>query len=477
MGIYFRKNWVTVMNDNQAGLFDRYFYDRNLIEKDKLLFSGRALKALLIPLILEQFLGQLMGVADMMMVSRVGSSSISAVSNVDQLNILVIQVFSALATGAVIICSQYLGRDDRQNANRTAGQVVLTVLTLSMLLTIVCLVFAGPLLNLLFGSVEKEVMEYSVIYFYITAASFPFLALFCAGAAFFRAEGNAKFPMKISIIGNCINIAGNAVLIFVFDLGVKGAAISTLFSRVFCMAVVFYYLRKPRQIIVIRDVLRLKPDFSKIKFILAVGIPAGIENGMFQFGKLAIQSSVATLSTDQMAAQAMAIMLEGLTGMVGIGIGIGMMTVVGQAIGAGRFNEARYYIVKLTSYAFWGVLISSIVIYAATPLIIRLGDMNEISGRICMEMMLAITIVKPFIWAVAFVPAYGIRAAGDVSFSMISSTIIMWTLRVALCIYLIRVSGFGPIAVWIAMFVDWTARALVFSLRFISGKWLNKCTV
>ena len=283
--------------------------------------------------------------------------------------------------------------------------------------------------------------------------------------------------MKISIICNCINIAGNAVLIFVFGLGVKGAAISTLVSRVFCMAVVFYYLRKPRQIIVIRDVLRLKPDFSKIKFILAVGIPAGIENGMFQFGKLAIQSSVATLSTDQMAAQAMAIMLEGLTGMVGIGIGIGMMTVVGQAIGAGRFNEARYYIVKLTSYAFWGVLISSIVIYAATPLIIRLGDMNETSGRICMEMMLAITIVKPFIWAVAFVPAYGIRAAGDVSFSMISSTIIMWTLRVALCIYLIRVSGFGPIAVWIAMFVDWIARALVFSLRFISGKWLNKCTV
>lgn len=465
------------MEETKTSLFDRFLYDRKSLDKSKLIFSGKALRALMIPLIFEQLLNQLMGVADMMMVSRVGSESISAVSNVDQLNILVIQVFSAMATGAVIICSQYLGRDDRDNTNKTARQVVLTVSFLSVMMTLLCLVFARPLLNFLYGSVEKKVMDYSVIYFYITVLSFPFLALFSAGSAFFRAEGNAKFPMKISVVGNVLNIAGNAVLIFGFGMGVKGAAIATLISRAFCMVVVFYYLRKPRQIIVIRDFLRIRPDFNKIKFILAVGIPAGVENGMFQFGKLAIQSSVATLSTDEMAAQAMTVTLEILTGIIGIAIGIGMMTVVGQAIGAGRFNEARYYVVKLTFYGFVGVLLSSVIIFALTPAIMFLGNMNPTSSKICMNMMLWITIVKPFIWALAFIPAYGIRAAGDVKFSMIASSIIMWTLRVALCIYLIRVAGFGPIAVWIAMFVDWTARAIVFTCRFLSGKWLDKCTI
>lgn len=450
---------------------DRFLYDRSKVDKDNLLFPGKALRALLVPLVIEQLLNSLMGVADTLMVSRVGSESISAVSNVDQINILVIQVFSALATGAVIICSQYLGRKDRDSSNKAAGQVLLTVLVLSLFLTALCLVFCKPILRLIYGNVEAGVMEASETYFFITAMSFPFLALFSAGSAFFRAGGNAEFPMKVSVISNLVNIAGNAVLIFGFDMGVAGAAISTLLSRILCMTVIFISLRKPKQPIVIQNYFQIRPDFKMILTILAIGIPSGIENGMFQFGKLAIQSSVATLSTEEMAAQAMVIMLEGLTGMVGIGTGIGMMTVVGHAIGAGRPEEAKYYIVKLTAFAEIGVTVSSLVIFALTPVITFLGGMSEVGSRLCFEMILAITIVKPLVWTPAFVPAYGIRAAGDVKFSMITSSVIMWILRVALCIWLIRGKGFGPIAVWIAMFADWTARAVVFTWRYASGRW------
>ncbi len=449
----------------------RCLYDKSQIDTENLLFPGRELWVLLVPLVIEQLLNSCMGVADTMMVSRVGEEAISAVSNVDQINILIIQVFSALATGAVIICSQYLGRKDNENSNKAAGQVVLTVLFLSLFLTVVCLVFRKPILRLIYGNVDAGVMRNSETYFFITALSFPFLALFSAGSAFLRACGNSKYPMKISVISNFLNIAGNAVLIFGFKMGVAGAAISTLFSRVFCMLVIYISLRKPAQPIVIKNYFRIKPRLALIGTILAIGIPSGIENGMFQFGKLAIQSSVATLSTEEMAAQAMTIMLEGLTGMVGVGIGIAMMTVVGHAIGAGRLEEAKYYIVKLTLFAEIGVTLSSLVIFAATPLITFLGGMSDASSRLCFEMMLAITLVKPFVWTLAFVPAYGIRAAGDVRFSMITSSVIMWVLRVALCIYLIRVRGFGPIAVWIAMFADWTARAVVFTLRYAGGKW------
>ncbi len=449
-------------------------YDKEKLNMESLLFNGQALRALMIPLVIEQVLSSFMGAVDTMMVSRVGEAAISAVSNVDQLNILVIQVFSALATGAVIICSQYLGKNDKKDAERAAAQVVTTVLAISLALTLICLFFERNLLNFLYGKVASDVMSNSRTYFFITALSFPFLALFSAGAAFLRAGGDSKFPMKVSVISNLMNVAGNAVLIFGFGMGVKGAAISTLVSRIFCMIVTFIYLRGSERVVPFREFSLMKPDFKTIALILSVGIPAGIENGMFQFGKLAIQSSVATLTKPEMAAQALAITLEALTGMIGIGIGIGMMTVVGQSIGAGRSEEAKYYIVKLTKAAWIGVAASSFLIMAVTPLIASLADLSDTSRSLLISMMIFITIVKPLVWTPAFVPSYGLRAAGDIKFSMISSMIIMWTIRVALCIFLIRVVGMGPIAVWIAMGLDWFTRGTVYFIRFRSNKWYGK---
>lgn len=450
-------------------------FDRSCIDFEHLLFDTRALWMLLIPVIVEQLLNSLMGMADTMMVSRVGSAAMSAVSLVDSINILVIQIFAALATGAAIVCSQYLGKGDGEGANRAARQIFLTVLVISVGLTVFCLIFYRPLLRLVFGEVEPLVMKNSISYFVITVLSYPFIALFHAGAAFYRSGGNSKFPMKVSMLSNVLNIAGNAVLIFGMKLGVEGAAISTLLSRVFCAVVVLAFLaREKGQPIVLNHYFSIRPEFALIHMVLAIGIPSGIENGMFQFGKLAIQSTISTLGTANIAAQAMTIIFENLNSMTGVGVGIAMMTVIGQCIGADRKEEARYYICKLTLYAEILTALSCLLVFAISRPVMLLAGMEPESMRIAYELIFAITVVKPFGWVLAFIMPYGLRAAGDVRFSMIVSICTMWFCRVMLAIFLMRTTDIGPMGAWIGMFVDWTLRAFIFAGRYISGAWLKK---
>lgn len=287
-----------------------------------------------------------MGTVDTMMVSNVGSAAISAVSLVDSINILVIQALSALAAGGAILCSQYIGSEKRDGAIRSAQQVLFVMAVLSVALSAGCLIFRVPLLRVIFGAVEADVMKNSQVYFLFTLLSFPFIGLYDAGASILRAQNNSRSPMVISVISNFMNIGGNAILIFGFHMGVEGAAISTLISRIFCAVVVLWKLRDESKPIFVKQYLSIRPDFGLIKKILFIGIPSGIENSMFQFGKLAIQSTVSTLGTVAIAAQAMTNILENLNGVAAIGVGIGLMTVVGQCLGAGRKDEAIYYIKK-----------------------------------------------------------------------------------------------------------------------------------
>ena len=449
------------------------FYDKSKIDYGNLLFPRRALWMLLIPLIIEQMLNSLMGMVDTLMVSRVGAEAISAVSLVDSINNLVLQVFAAMAAGAAIICSQYLGRKDEKGCNDAAKQIVLTVVVISSVIMIIGVGFRKPLLHLIFGSVEEAVMTNAQIYFLITALSYPFIALFQAGAAFYRACGNSKFTMKTALIANVANIVGNTLFIFVLQMGAAGAAISTLISRALCAFVVFYALRKPGYAIQLKNYFSIRPDLNLIVKILAIGVPSGIENGMFQFGKLAIQSTVSSLGTAAIAAQAMTIIFENVNGMAAVGIGIGLMTVVGQSIGAGRQEEAKYYIVKLAGYAEVAMIISCILVYIAARPVTVLAGMSEESTALCMQMILAITIVKPLLWVPSFTPPNGLRAAGDVRFSMITATLTMWLCRVALSIFFMRVVKTGPIGVWYGMFADWGVRGVIFTIRFVRGKWLR----
>lgn len=439
------------------------------------LFTNRQITAMLLPLMAEQLLITLMGMVNTFMVAHVGSYAISAVSLVDSINILVIQAFYALSTGGTIVCAQYLGQKKTGHAIRSAEQTLFIVTLISLVTAAFCILFDRQILRLIFGTVDEEVFNSARTYFFYSSLSYPFIALYDAGSSIFRAQKNTGFPMAMSLIANIANVIGNIILVLILGQGVAGAAISTLAARALCALLVLLRLVKPRenQPVYVANYTRIRPHMPLIRRILHIGIPAGIENSMFQFGKLAIQSTVSTLGTAAIAANAVTNILENLNGVAAQGVGIGLMTIVGQCIGAGRKDEAIYYIKKLSKMAEAAIIISCLVVFALCRPITILGGMEAESARMCFEMTLFITITKPISWVLSFIPAYGMRAAGDVKFSMITSCASMWLCRVSFTIFLCRVYGFGPIAVWIGMFADWTVRGIVFTIRFHSRRWLN----
>lgn len=438
-----------------------------------LMFDNKKLAKLLIPLALDQLLNSFMGTVDTLCVSNLGSAAISAVSLVDSINILIVQAFFALASGGTVVCSHYLGCKEKKQAQEAARQLVFITFMLSLAITVLFVIFNGPLLHLIFGKVEQDVMSSARKYFFFTTLSYPFIALYDDGSCILRAQENSRLPMQISIVSNIMNVIMNLVFVWIFHWGVAGTAISTLISRIFSMAVVMIKLRNPSFDVSLRHYFSIRPDWSKIKKILYIGVPSGIENSMFQFGKLAIQSTVSLMGTAAIAAQGMTNIIENLNGILAIGIGIGLMTVVGETLGAGHKEEAVYYIKKLCIIAEVTLVLSCIFMYAITRPITIFGGMEPESAKLCIFMVTCITIVKPLIWDMAFIPAYGLRAAGDVKFSMTVSVLTMWFCRVTLATVLARVFHMGPMAVWIGMFTDWGIRNIIFTIRFHNRKWLQ----
>lgn len=436
-------------------------------------FTNKKLIALMLPLAVDQLLNSFMGTVDTLVVSNLGSAAISAVSLVDSINILVVQAFFALASGGTVVCSHYLGCEKKERATNAARQLVFITFAMSLVIAIACHLFSNQLLGVIFGQVEPAVMDNAKKYFFFSAMSYPFIALYDDGACILRAQENSKLPMQISFVANGINVALNLIFVWVLHLGVAGSSAATMIARAFAMVAVLYKLRNPKMKIQLRDYSSIRPEWEEIKRILHIGVPSGIENGMFQFGKLAIQSTVSLMGTAAIAAQGMASIIENLNGIMGIGIGIGLMTVVGETLGAGRKEEAVYYVKKLCIVSEVVIIASCLLLYALVRPITYFGGMEPESAKMCIFMVTCITIVKPLIWVMAFVPAYGFRAAGDVKFTMTVSMLTMWLCRVTLSIVLARVFGFGPIAVWIGMFSDWALRGVIFTIRFRNRKWLN----
>lgn len=437
------------------------------------MFSNKALWKLMAPLAFDQLLNSMMGTVGTMVVSNLGSAAISAVSLVDAINVLIVQAFYALAAGGTVVCSQYLGCKKEKEANEAARQLLFITFVLSVVIAAICLAANGPLLRLIFGEVEPQVMKYSRQYFIISAISYPFIALYDDGSSIFRAQENSKTPMMISLCANILNLILNILFVWGLHMEVIGSATATMLSRAFSMIAVLYLLHRPGLIIRLRGYLSIRPIWSQIRRILYLGIPSGIENSMFQFGKLAIQSTVSMMGTAAIAAQGMTNILENLNGILAIGIGVGLMTVVGECMGAGRKDEAAYYIKKMTAVSEVVVIASCLLIFALVHPITIFGGMEAKSAKMCIFMVGCITIAKPIVWSLAFIPAYGFRAAGDVKFTMVTSALIMWFCRVTLAMFLARMLGFGPIAVWIGMFTDWSVRAIIYSIRFKSGKWME----
>ena len=438
-----------------------------------LLFSNRDLRRLLVPLIIEQVLTSLMGIVDTMMVSNIGSASMAGVSLVDSVNKLVIFLFTAMATGGAIITAQYLGHRDREGADRASRQVLLSTSALALLVMLLCLCLRRTLLRLIFGSAEPDVIAAAETYFLITAFSYPFLAVFNSASAVYRAAGSTRLPMAVSVCGNLLNIAGNAFLMFGLGLGVAGAAIATTVSYAFTAAAMLIALHRPEQPIRIGRLRDLRPEPKMILRVLRIGLPTGVENGMFQLGKLVVQSTVSTLGTPAIAANAIVTVLEFMTSMPSQAIGTGLMTVTGQCIGAGRQDQARYYIRRLTLLSALVLVCMNWGIYGLASPICRLAGMEAEARRIAHRVLLVISIMKPILWPLAFVPASGMRGAGDVRFGMLTSTVSMWILRVALTTVLCRRLGVGLVGIWCGYFADWAMRSIAFTLRFRGKKWAD----
>lgn len=351
--------------------------------------------------------------------------------------------------------------------------MIFSITLISILITLPCILFRRPLLSLIFGSVEKSVMDNSLSYLFITALSYPFIALYNAGATSFRTSQNSRLPMTIAFGSNILNILGNIFFIFILNLGVAGAALSTLLSRIISAAIILMILKQPKQDLYIDSYLSIRPDIETITKILKIGIPTGIENGMFQFGKLVIQSTVSTMGTTAIAAQAMVAMLESFACQASIGVGLGMISVVGKCVGAKEYEQARHYTISLTKLAWTVYIIFCAIIMLFIQQITSLAGMETESAKLAIWLTRIVFTYKMIFWTPSFLPGYGLRAAGDVKFSMITSTLSMWICQVVVTIFLVHTFHMGPLAVWIGMGADWTIRSFIFLARFKSNKWLE----
>ena len=441
------------------------------------MFSNKMIRALLVPIILEQLLNSIMGTADTMMVSNVGSAAISAVSLVDSINILVIQAFSALAAGGAIVCAQYIGQGNKERANESARQVLFIITLISVAVSAFCLIFQKPLLRLIFGAVEADVMRASEIYFFYTALSFLFIAAYDAAASIFRAQENTRDPMLISMVSNVMNIVGNAIMIWGFHMGVAGAALATLISRIFCAVVVLAELRLDRQPIVVRDYLKIRPDGKMIGRILALGIPSGIENSMFQLGKIIVLSLVSTFGTYAIAANAVSNAIALFQILPGMAITLAITPVISRCVGAGDYEQAKYYNKKLMLITYVSMTAMVLFIFSLLPFILNAYNLSDLTAKTTADIIHFHGIGAIFIWPVAFSLPATFRAAGDAKACMYISSISMWIFRIGFSYVLGKYMGMGVFGIWVAMVIDWVFRAMCFVIRYFKGSWKKNAIV
>ena len=436
------------------------------------LFSQKDLLRLVGPLLIEQFLAVTVGMADTMMVSRCGEAAISGVSLVDMINNLIIVLFAALATGGAVVVSQYLGAKEQEKANASAGQLILLSAALGAVVAALCILFARPMISACYGSIDADVLDAGVLYLKITALSYPFLALYNAGAALFRSMGNSKISMQISVLMNIINIVGNAVCIFGLKMGVDGVAWPSVLSRAVAAVLILNRCYQKGHMLTVPKTFRL--DGRMAKRILGIGIPSAFENSLFEAGRILVVSMISTFGTVQIAANAVANNLDGMGVIPGKALSLAMITVVGRCIGAGDSEQAVYYTKKLMVWAYIAMGVFNGAILLFLPQIVSI---YALSGATMQLAILLVQIHAGFailLWPASFVLPNALRAANDVKFTMVVSILSMACWRLGFSYLLCVRMGWGAVGVWVAMVIDWTCRVTCFVLRFRSGAWKTK---
>lgn len=446
-------------------------------KEETVIFDRKMLVKLIVPMVIEQLLSVTVGMADMIMVSGAGEEAVSGISLVNSINVLLIMVFAAMASGGSVVVSQLLGSGDREKACKGANQQMMICILIAVVVTAAALVFNRSILVLIYGSVDALVMENAVKYFYITALSFPFLAVYNAGSALFRVMGNSHISMFMSVIMNVINVAGNAVFVFGFHMGVEGVACPTLISRFVAALVLLVLIRNEKLPVHVDKRLRFGWDGEMLKKIMRIGVPQSLENSMFQVGKLLTQSLISGFGTAAIAANACASTVEMLADIPGTAMSLALVTIVGRCVGAGEYGQARNYTGKLIRITYIFMIVLNMILLLLAQNIAGWYNLTELGTHYAVQLIVYHSICCMLIWPLAFTLASALRSAGDAKFTMTSSVISMWIFRIVLAYVIAEGMNMGVLGVWIAMTIDWAVRAVLNVTRFLGGRWETKSLV
>lgn len=440
-------------------------------KEKKMLFTNHDLMNLILPLAIEQILVMLVGMVDTAMVSYAGEAAVSGVSLVDMINMLFITILAALATGGAVIVSQYIGANHRQNANKAASQLMTLSLITGTLFALICVLGNSAILHLVYGSVAPDVMEAAKTYFFITALSFPFLAIYNSSAALYRSMAKTNVTMNISLLCNGINIVGNYIGVFVLHMGVAGVAIPTLIARMISSLVITGMCFNKKNEISINFKDMTKFDFEMDRRVLNIAVPNGIENGLFMLGKVLVTSIVALFGTTQIAANGISNSINQIAIFIVQANNLAMVTVIGQCIGAGDYEQARYYTKKLMLISYIATGLLTLLVWAILPFLLNFYEMTPETRSLTDTLVMMHNIFALLLHPTSFNLSNSIRAAGDAKFTMYAGIISMILFRLG-CAYLFGVVfNMGIIGVWIAMGADWLGRSVMFVVRYLSGKW------
>ena len=425
---------------------------------------------MILPLLMEQFLLMLVGLADTMVVSYAGEAAVSGVSLVNSFNTIFINLFTALASGGAVVVSQYIGRRDMKMASESSSQLLMVATVFAVVISIPVLIWKVPLLKGLFGKVEPDVMEACKTYLRISVYSFPALGIYNAGTALYRSIGKTSVTMKISIVSNLINVAGNLIGVFVFRAGVAGVAYPSLIARTFSAVVITLLCFREKEV---RYVGRWIFQWNRelLKKMLSIAIPNGVESGIFQFVKVALSSVVALFGTYQIAANGISQSIWSVAALISVTMGPVFITVIGQCMGAGDIRQAEYYFRKLTKVTVCISVAWNTLIFLITPLLIKIFAVSRQTGQMILYLVLIHNIANAVVFPFADPLGKGLRAAGDAMFTMGISLFTTIGVRLILSILMGIVLDLGVIGIALAMCLDWTVRGVIFWIRFRQGKW------
>jgi putative MATE family efflux protein len=443
----------------------------NSIDDKNVLFTNKSLIKMILPLFFEQLLAILVGVADTLVISYAGEAAVSGVSLVNQFNTIFIYLFTALASGGAVVISQYIGRNDLDNAGKSASQLLMFSTLFSVLVSVIVLVWNENMLRLLFGKVNDDVMQACITYLRISAYSYPALAVYNAGAAMYRSMAKTDTTMYISVISNVINIVGNLIGVFVLKAGVAGVAYPSLIARTFSAVIITVLCMSKNRNVRYRISQIFLWDGEMLKRILKIAVPNGIENGIFQLVKVALSSIVALFGTYQIAANGVAQSIWSLAALSGVAMSPVFITVIGQCMGSRDTDAAEKYFNKLLKITLVISAVWNVFILLLTPLFLRFYAIEDTTKHLVIMLILLHNLFNTAAFPFSGALGSGLRAAGDVKFTMCISIISTVAVRLVLSYLFAVVFDLGVIGIAWAMCCDWVFRGIIFFIRLKNGKW------